>query len=179
MDISEELTQIKTGLNDPQTVLNNLLNERDEFNKKVHIFIVLNIANTIKEMVDSNVFQEHDIGSINISHKYNSEIFTNFIDFQLFDANSNKIEYIISSAEKVAVHQKLIELFNDLYDFSYDNINEDFCETTKNLKLVSGADEKLLDLLLSKELRIALDYSELKTSFADNKNNKKEVKSKL
>jgi hypothetical protein len=179
MDISEELNEIKIGLNNPQTVLDSLLKQRDEFNKKIHIFIVLNIASAIKEMIDSNMFQEHDIASINISHKYNDEIFTNFIDFKLFDSNSNKIEYVLSSAEKFQLKQRLTDLFNDLYDFSYDNINEDFAETTQNLKLVSGADEKLLDLLLSKELRIALDYSELKTSFADSKNNKKEVKSKL
>jgi cupin superfamily acireductone dioxygenase involved in methionine salvage len=109
MDISEELNEIKIGLNNPQTVLDSLLKQRDEFNKKIHIFIVLNIANAIKEMIDSNMFQEHDIASINISHKYNDEIFTNFIDFKLFDSNSNKIEYVLSSAEKFQLKQRLTD----------------------------------------------------------------------
>lgn len=179
MDISEELNQIKTGLIDNQTVLGNLLKERDEFNKKIHVFIVLNIANAIKEMVDSDIFQKYDISSINIIHKCNDETSTNFIGYELFDSKLNKIEYIIFPEEKVLIAQNLNGLFVDLYDFSSDNISEELCDTTKNVKLVKGVDNELLDLLLSKDLKTTLDYSQLKISLPENSNKDKSTKSKL
>jgi hypothetical protein len=179
MDISEELKQIKTGLGSHQMVLNNLLNERDEFNKKVHIFIVLNIANTIGEMVEANFFSDYSIDSLNISHKYNDEMFVNFIEFKVFHANLDVIEYAKFSQKNLEPIQKLIELFDDMYDFAYDNISEEFCETTKNLKLEKGVENKLLDLLLSKELKTTLDYSQLKISLENNSNPNKSIKSKL
>lgn len=162
MDISKELEQIDNNKIRVAPLLNNLVAQREELDKKIHLFKIVQIANTIKEMVNNDEFKTDDIYSIKLFNVYDDD-YGYRINFRCYDKNYDlvsEINWLNEPVESINVLEKLIQT---LIGFNSTYINEDFVEgSNKEIIMKQGCEKDFLNLLLSKELKTTLDYSTLK-----------------
>jgi hypothetical protein len=174
MDVSKELNQIDGDNEKVMPLINSLTKEREELDKKIHLFKVIHIVNGITTLLDSSELAKDDISSIKMGHRFEDDgVF--YISFLCYDKNGRVVKDINWLGEQVQSLIKLEELFQILTGFNSDYVNENYPpNTVEKVILKPGCEEDFLKLLLSTELKTALNYSDLKRDMPQ----KTEVKNK-
>lgn len=162
MDISKELDQIDGDNEKVMPLINSLTKEREELDKKIHLFKVIHIVNGITEMLDKGELTKDDISSMKMGHRFEDDgVF--YISFLCYDKNGRVVKDVNWLGEQVQSLIKLEELFQILTGFNSDYVNENYPpNTVEKVILKPGCEEDFLKLLLSMELKTALNYSDLK-----------------
>jgi hypothetical protein len=174
MDVSKELDQIDGDNDKIIPLIDSLTKERKELDKKIHLFKVVHIANEITEMLNNDEFDKDDISSIKMGNRFEDDgVF--YISFLCYDKNGRVVKELNWLGEPVQSLIKLEGLFQTLTGFNSIYVSENFPpDSVEKVDFHQGCEEKFLNLLLSTELKTALNYSDLKRGIPQ----KDEVKNK-
>lgn len=164
MDVSKELDQIDGDNKKVISLIDSLTREREELDKKIHLFKVIHIVNEITTMLDSGELAKDDIFSIKMGHGFEDDGVC-YISFLCYKQSDHVVKEINGLGEKVQSLIKLESLFQTLIGFNSDYVSENYPpDTVEKVYFKPGCDEDFLKLLLSTELKTALNYSDLKRS---------------
>lgn len=175
MDLVKEFDDIQKGKRNPQKILDVLFVEHQELMKKMHIFKSLLISESIKEMMEANSFHKDDILAIQI-FKYQDDNYSESIKFKVYDLNDKPIQHRGYYGEENGSIAKLLELFSQLDDFETDNISFDLKNGYHYIELSQGSHEEILNLLLSEDLKIMVQYNKMQLDLSSNEKNPKKLK---
>lgn len=175
MDVSKELDQIDGDNQKVIPLINSLTKEREELDKKIHLFKVIHIVNEITRLLDSGELAKDDIFSIKMGHRFEDDgVF--YISFLCYEQSGRVVKDVNWQGGQVQSLIKLEELFQTLTGFNSDYVNENYPpNTVEKVIFKPGCEEDFFKLLLSTEIKTALNYSDLKRGMR----HKDEVKNKL
>ncbi len=139
--------------------------------KKLHLFKILSISNKLEQKVKTDFFSKDNIKFLKIYlHDDDRRENHYLIGFNLF--NDNELVRNFSDKKFVEKHDYFISLLKDQIEgsgsLSDKLINIDIKDNPKYLALKPGIGEKLIDILLSKELKSILDYNKLQLNIPVN-----------
>jgi hypothetical protein len=149
------------------------MEQKEIWEKKLHIIKAVNVANEIENVINDGFFKAKGIDSITIEICYKG---THYYYFSMYD-NDERVELkdeIELDPEPVA---KIRGALNELHGLKLDYIGENFNQhvdvNSPNVR------DTILNMLLNKELKNILDFSEMQCEIKDNKVENKNRKSKL
>lgn len=172
MDIKKEISEIISDNNSVNTVIDKILEEKEQLDKKIHIFKVIDLGNKIEKAIESGLFKKPKVVSINLCLAYqNSEYFETLFSVENNDGDS------ISLYDNRLYYEKTINFFEEIF-IQMGTFRTAFTngETEHNkIKLTKGIKEKILNVFLSEELRKIYDYNlmDLELDNSNEKNNKR------
>lgn len=187
MDIKKELQQVEIDNNDSVLQIRNAMEaERDDLEKKIHIFKAIEIVNVIDEMVRTNLKELYleSIYGIVISHSNDEDSNRQRFYFNGIGKHGERLGNPVSRFReglpplKNPHYLKLQELFSPYEGFGYApkscNYGDDKTEIfyfSENIK------DKVLGFLLGDELKSIFDYNHMDLSLSSvNKVNAKSPK---
>jgi len=157
MDIKKELAQLNSSKNFGEDIVDDLASQLKEFKDKVHLFNVIFIANKIEDAVINGFFINEKYLNLDlmIQQGFNYNIMCDLLDedrglildYTNINSNTKQTEFIQN-------------LFNKINGFSSEDINSEFDKDVE-LELKLGIKDKIIDLLLSKELKATLEYNKM------------------
>ena len=168
MDLTNELTKMQNG--EADNILNQLYQEQQDIFKKIYIVTILQVVEQIDNMLEEKIYDKFGSSMIQIHYDYEDGI-GNIINFDLLDNYEVKIPiYAKNLPREIAdIPQKTKSFLHSLNGFNEDFVTEDFKGGDKIIFDVEpGLGAKVLDLLLSQELKKALEYNQMHLSLGDN-----------
>jgi hypothetical protein len=162
MDISKELKQINDGSKSVDDIYTDIEAQKKELDIKSHIFWAINIKNKIQELLENNLFSRYDakeLKIINATNIYNQG--NNLrIDLYNFDKEDLDIDEILTDDNFLSLKKLMrkLQLQDNNVNPQLNNIDGTFLKIDENLH------GNIFELLLSKELKSFLEYSELEAS---------------
>jgi len=173
MQLSKELNDLKVGLT-PGEILNNLMEERGQLEEKIHLFKVIRLATDIEKMIESNMFERFGIDNIKLEHQVYNSMNYSAIVYNLYDINGKRINEIVEPVRKIK------DLFENMSEIDSTNLSINMHDDSgMPIKLEKGAKEKIINLLLSKDLKTKFDYQMMQSDLDINPENKNKSKPKL
>jgi hypothetical protein len=173
MDIKNNLKEAIENRDAVEKIIKSILDEQAQLEKKLHIFKVISLADKIEQAIETGYFNEPKVEALTFVLDYNDFIYLEIgyyltnDDQTLFSENDNKIYY-----------EKPISFFTDLFKemgkFKAELTSEN--HEPDELKLEIGIKDKILDILLSDELKKILEYNKMQLELPTNKNNTKKSK---
>lgn len=149
------------------------MEQKEIWEKKLHIIKSVNAANEIVNAVKGGFFKENGVTSVTIQICYKNTHYCHFEMYQDKDTVSFMNEYAIEP-EPIA---RIKAALNDLHGLDLDYIGSKF-NTLADVTSPNIRDE-ILNMLLSKDLKTILDFSELQFEVKDNEVNNQTKKPKL
>lgn len=158
MDIKKEL---KSSSN-LDTIIKNLHQEKRDINKKIYIFKILRFVEDIVALAKYKEFESSKVSNAILSLYYDREDDENYIMLKFTNDRGNPIDNSLDN--------KFRGECNFPGDVKLLYVNENF-KTNKEYIFIfnESLKEKLLDLLLSSELKTILDYSQLDNDLTNTK----------
>jgi hypothetical protein len=155
MDIINEL-EIGNIENNFQDSIEYIEEQKKIWAKKSHIFNVIRLANAIEQLQQEEIFKNDGVEYIAIDHENNSTT-GNFLMCNFFNSKGH--------IEK-RVKGKDIESYTKIRDYinSFDNFDDKNIQTQDfegNIFLKDDIRKQIFNVLLSKELRTVIGYSEM------------------
>jgi phage-related holin len=167
MNLTNELTKVQNG--EADNLLTQLYQEQQDICKKIYIVIILQVVEQIDNMLKEKIYDKFGSSMIQIHYDYEEGI-GNIINFDLLDKYGVKIPIYTKNLPREIpdIPQKTKSLLYSLNGFSEDFVTEDFKGGDKIVFDVEpGLGSKVLDLLLSQELKKALEYNQMQLSLGD------------
>lgn len=165
MDIKNELNSSQ----DLSVIIKNLHEEQKNLNKKIHIFNILKLVEDIITLPYLEAFKEGDVHNAVISYQYDNEDDEYYLCLDFINNTENNL------SRSLAGELRSECMFPGAINRS--DINEEFNPEEKHfLAFDEFLKEKLLNLLLSKELKNILDYSQLDNDLMKKENTIKKHK---
>jgi hypothetical protein len=168
MDIIKELKLLNKNTNINKLV-DDAMEQRKIWDQKAHILKVINLVREIEKLVAGKIFEQDEIFMINMA-SYGS-------------GSSNHIGIILLSSQfdmlknpKKKEYHNFFSSLSKLADFDIKNTPGAF---DAYIKLDKSIDEQIYKILLSKELRSILDYSQEQLSINDNEQENQHKRPKL
>lgn len=168
MDIIKELKAMQKTANINRLV-DGALEQRKIWDQKTHLLKVISLVREIKNLVENKVFESDGISMINMA-SYGSNT-SNHIGIILLSENFD----MLKNPKKKEYHN-FFNALSILSDFDIKNTSGAF---DAYIKLDKNIEEQIYKILLSKELKSILDYSQEKLSGKDNEQENKPRKPKL
>jgi hypothetical protein len=178
MDINTELFDISENQKTPKEIIKELREKEAETAKKIHIFSVVDLINSIEEeMVKGKIFEKYGIDKIVLKYKYDTDADVNLLGFECYHSNGNKISAYDDRAKIQPSHDMLWRILRDFDDFTAGYVNQDFLKN-KNaiLNANEGIGEEIANILLTRELKAILDHGKLQNDLSKNGKNSKRMK---
>jgi hypothetical protein len=153
MDLINELELMNTKGIDG--AINQVKEQKDLWDKKLHVLNALNLINALEELAKENFFEKHGIAQMRlytIIHYSGTSI-----KFGMFDDNSKQLQITDEEANTI-IYEQLERLFCEFDGFNSHNIKGDF-DIFLNAK--GNIRKNILDNILSEELQKTLKYSEM------------------
>ncbi len=172
MDIGEEISYLKNGSSSEEILLN-LMVEKEELEQKIHIFKVIKLTDSIREMLESNPFERYGITFIELTHEVFHSTNESLISFDLYDSNKQRIKDVVEPIRQIK------KLFENMYNIDSSNISHNMNIESNLVELKKGADQEILNLLLSKELKTLFDYQMMQSDLDNKTDNKNQNKHKI
>lgn len=161
MNISQELKEILSKEKTAEEVFNDIEKQQKDLNIKAHLIWAINIKNTVKDLLDNNFFEWNYVKSISLINDTNIYNKGNNLRITLFEDSENNLDIEIYNNQELSNFKKLLRKF----EFDDININAEIHKrSTVNFKVDENLPNNILDLLLSKEMKTILEYSELEVS---------------
>lgn len=189
MEISKELLETESDKDYLRSFILNMRLQKNDLEKKLHIFKVIELANTLKEMNNAKIFQEDKIVAINIWRNFDTSLQMNTLNFELrnfcaagmvrFSSTGNYIhpgsKFNNAYEEQL---QQLHQLFKEFDGFNSKYVDESYCGVNNNetIEFSSYSTKKITDFLLSSELKSILYYNRLKSIMPNDKEEAKRTK---
>lgn len=177
MDLTKEIAAIEKEEN--TKIISQLYEEKREIENKIHIVTILEAAKLIDHMVQTSIFSKFGAGVIQLHYEYEPDI-GNIINFDLLDNYGVKLPIYTKGLpnEITRLPQKVKDLLYSLNGFNGDCVSESFENGDKvEFYIDSDLSTKVLDTLLSKDFKKALEYNLLKLSLGeDDRENTKRPK---
>lgn len=170
MDIVSELKIIDSNKGSEKKLLRNLT---DEFDKKLHIFKVIEFAYAVDKLLED----KKNISYINSIRIMNNQYPTHPIMITVLDNKKNDIlRNSVNLSNEIQELKPLIENIRDT-KVEYTKCNIPLSQTIK-IEFKKGAGEEILKHLLSDELFTILQYSKMQLELENKKDdtNKKKMK---
>jgi len=175
MDLTKELEIIEKESFAHESILNKFNEEKYQLEKKSYIIQVLKIARDVDNYIMLKNFSLCNIGGIELDCSEDDYNKTNSISLNFQRCDGEFIPHDEMTKKYPEILQRFREIFNgnefkSLKDLSVKSefLNEEFITDGKEIDLIEGAGEQLIDTLLSKELKTILDYNRMQLSL-DNK----------
>lgn len=149
MDVVKELKALTKNTNINRLV-DEAMEQRKIWDQKAHILKVINFANEIENLVENKIFENDNISMINIT-SYGSNT-SNHIGIILLNANFD----MLKNPKKKEYHS-FFNAVSSLCDFDIKNTKGSF---DSYIHLNRNITEQIYKILLSKELRDILEYSQ-------------------
>jgi hypothetical protein len=170
MDIIEELNILKTsGYKDS---FDYAMKKKEILDKKLHVIKVVNVVNQIENVINEGFFKENEVDSIKIEVCYNNQHYYYFSMHQ----GKKEVNFKDHTDNDVEPVERIKNAFDELNGLDLDYIGKVFNEPifldSNNLR------NTILGILLSKELKTALDFSEMQCELSTN-SVKKNLKNKV
>lgn len=149
------------------------MEQKEIWEKKLHIIKVVNVANEIDNVIKDGFFKAKGINSITIEICYKGK---HYYYFSMYD-NGQKVnltDEIGLDPEPVA---KIRTALNELHGLNLDYVGENFNQHVDINS--SNVRDIILNMLLSKDLKTILDFSEMQCEIKDNEVENKNRKPKL
>lgn len=171
MEISKLLNNMRSGSQESIDIVNNIKAQQEEISKNLYLVQVVGIALEIEKLIASNFFSDNGVVTMALS-RYVS--YLNFKpNFELKNKD-NKQMYNLKSTIKganteVTEFNKMEDLFLGIGNLNLTLLGEKFTSAEGiEFELKKGAGDIFLDLMLSKELKTTLNYSELQNDLGNN-----------
>ncbi len=166
MDISKELELIEKKQVMHDSIIEEMMQKQLEIIKKIHLIKTLSVVDVIENMLRLNIFQEYNIDNIKIEFEYNYSNENPEIKYYLYNYGGEEIDNFNSSSNPIVPVEMLNSAFEKFGGFRMDNVSKEFrTQGVSWLIVEEGMGQKILNLLLSDELKISLQYSKLKVNF--------------
>jgi hypothetical protein len=170
MKFTQLLKIISDNNGETDTALQKLHNQQEELAKNFHFINVLELANALEFMVRKKVFQKNNIVSCQINfqveYPYEDEtIPQNSISLSFLSLKGKNMSGTVSRYTRGG--EKLFEVIRRFENYNSKFINENIdandpvCPPHKFI-LQRGCGQEIFNTLLSKEIRLELDYSQMK-----------------
>jgi hypothetical protein len=174
MEIAKELASVRNRERTTEDILADIAEQQRQLKLKDHIFKVIHITSVIEDMLVDRMFQRYDIDLVKIGQVYDYDI-GNQIEFVFYNANGEEtVKYF--GNKYIEPVDKLREAFEKLDRFSTNDICEDFVKHEKSFKVNDELPKKIMDVLLSKELKSIIQYNELQNDLHENNNTTRKMK---
>lgn len=149
MDIIQEIRSVNSRNDKFLSIMKNMEQEKEEMNKKIHLIRVLGLVESIEEKIKNGCFKKKNVASLELAYGVYGIISHAFYEFGGEYADDQEID-------------GLGTIFRNINEFKTRYANKSF-ESGKRYKirLNKNAKEKLLDALLSDELKKTLEYSQM------------------
>jgi GTPase Era involved in 16S rRNA processing len=157
MNLMNEIQTIRES-GDAKSVVKILREQKKELEKKLFIVQILQMANHAHKLYEERVFEDNKLHLFEISW-YVEDGVGNAFNYQ-FKSKSDEIIYMtVSNGRKLT---PLVDPLLALMNFNEDFISDEFKNDNKCvLEVDENIREKILNILLSKELKKQLEYNEL------------------
>lgn len=184
MDLVKELEKMKNGNLYPHAIVEDINKEKAELEKKGYVFQIMAIAKDIEDYISLKNFSLCNIGGFGLDCCDHNDG-THSVAFYFYRPNG---EIINHDNEMKKQYPEIVQRFREIFNGSNFNslkdlemkstyLNEDFVQSgCMEIDLVKGAEEGVLDTLLSKELKTILDYSRMQLDLDDKKEPSKKLK---
>jgi hypothetical protein len=182
MEIIKELKELRDNKENIDKLMVAIAIEQEELAKKVHLLKVINLSIRIEDILSKDFCKNSELKNIQIklSHEYdnNTRDYEEQVTCRLVDAHNCPVNISDAPGSSQELRQVLNNMFYSIRNLKVDLYNEDFSSNIPVfLKLEAGIGEKILDLLLSKELQRVYSYSQMELSLSNNEeNNRKKIK---
>ncbi len=180
MDINQDLQDLVSHKRGVLEIINDLDEQEKQIKKRKHLIKIVDAAEGLHKLSEEKQFEDHQIKSMVISyrldHDYDDQNNGYVVTYKLINKNDKEISR--NHGNKYFL-DALDDYFDYLANFNPDNINPLFNEKEE---IIITADKnlagKFLDLMLSPELKLIVQYNDLQNSLSI-KSHKKESKAKL
>lgn len=180
MDLIKELEKLEVGNVSHDALVEQLEEEKANLDKKAYIVALLHTAKRVEEYVGSRNFAALNIKGFKLEC-YIDEDDYHSMKLHFYRPDGGIILPLTMRQEYPGLTARLDEIFNNgnpkYWMIKTEYLNEDFIESqSHNIDLVKGAGEKVLSVLLNKELKNVLDYSRMQVDLPTNDSNSKKLK---
>jgi hypothetical protein len=175
MNIKDELKKLDYDEQLGEEIIKKHQLKQEELMKKIHIFKSVLLTNKIEKLVSTDIFSKVNINTLKISKKQEKNIGDKIV-FYLIDESNKAFSYFDSHAIKQT--QILYEVFENFGVFNVSLTNNKLIEHMHiSLELKPGIKDKILEIILSKELKKIYEYNKFDLDLPDNSgNNNKKLK---
>jgi len=164
MDITKELKEIDLNNENINKFVKDIEFQQHELLKKAHLLKVVNFANEVEKLIKTNIFFDYNIyffeaywdrpiGSSNIK-----------LSFLIQDKSKKRMNVIDESNLLIKPFAKISGLVDQLNWFKPEFIKQSALELTLEdiiIEIKPGIKDKILDILLSNELKSILNYNKM------------------
>jgi hypothetical protein len=153
MDIVKEFKNVSLNKTDFNTIMHIMEQEKEEMHKKLHLIRVLALLDSIDEKIRIGYFKEKNVSSLHISKGVYGIVSHAFYGKGGDYADDQELD-------------GLGTIFKNINEFKTRYVNKSLDPNSNEnngykIKLNKNCREKLLDALLSEELKKILEYSQL------------------
>jgi hypothetical protein len=154
-------------------ILKDLEQRKQEIDKEMHIFKVLEIGSVIQKLIDDGTLGKYEISAITCAYRYDYDYGNELIcDFHDSNGSDSFKSYLPSPFIEM-----IDETFKILNGFKQSNINDNFPFNKKFIiKITDNFKEKFIELMLSEPLKKILTYNELQTDLSKNEMKHNKIK---
>lgn len=173
MNIKEELQKLDSIDNfdiESINVIKQIKFDQEELTKKLHIVKAVIFANKLEQAVSTDFFSKMGIRYLQLNRAYTDNE-GDVLRFYLLDKNNQGLfaHYDAHENEQTRAVYAMIE---ELHPFEPENLNlKLFSSTLVSAELSPGVKEKILDLLLSTELKGEYEYNKMQGELPSNNTN--------
>jgi hypothetical protein len=179
MNIEKELKKMGSNKKGLKKVVADLYEQKEELDKKIHLFNVLSFAKEIGELVHRPEFISCNIVTMNIKHCEDPGSGTNNIRFELIDSEGKIIEFDVKDKVQKKISRECMEIqfSNGFIDVNPIYISQYFKKDVwQSISLLNNTKEAILDLFLNNDLKSTLEFNQMQNSLPNNNENGKKLK---
>lgn len=186
MDIEKEFKQFNSTSEGTREVVYDLYRQKNEIEKKIHIFNVLCLSKQMAQFVNEKI-SSANVSALNIRHYRDYESGGNNIIFDLLDLEGKAIESDaldkkdaeVMDEQQSDIWGKCMDLLsaNGLLNIDTDFINPEFKEDVwMSISLLKNTENEILDLFLNKEFKNIIQFHQIQNSLPINVESGKKLK---
>jgi hypothetical protein len=174
MDIDKEIAEIRQRRGNSNNIINALEEQKNQIDKQIHIISIISVACDVQDMIKLGDFSSFNIDKISLIFTYDHD-YGNVIRYAFHDKDGHKIKKRIGDISNFT--EKLDEVFDLVSGWDLEWVSDLFKEKELViLNLDQSFENKFIDLMLSKELKVVLEHGELQNSMPSNEVINKKIK---
>lgn len=181
MNIEQEIININNKTKSPHNIIEDIKKEKNELDKKLHLFNIISFVDLIEKIYTDNFFQDYDIAYVKfnceeVQHRgiirgNDSQVKIGRIRFTLLDAEQKEQSGFYFQTDYTNPQKILEEFLEKMEVLKLDNLNDGFAEgLVETIKVDANLGQSVYKILLSNEIRSAFNYTTMNLLLPDNIN---------
>jgi hypothetical protein len=180
MDIKTELMQIESDNSSIDKLVQDIEFQENELLKKAHILKIVALANKIESMIKTDLFTEYKVDFLEIYWENLVGSDKTKLGFCILDKNKQRLPPLNGNHGFIKPFAAIMKETDKLGFFKQSFLKEDALELKPQdmiIELKLGIKDKLLNVLLSNELKKVLEYNKMQLEVPNNnESNSKKLK---